>query len=116
MKLDNVNKNTRIIKGAASSIRKKSMFMKSKLSSKIGQSPSQNTSDSGGATEQQIFSPELAPRQKLPRMKNPSVIEPSIGLKQDARTPLHKLLTTDQLEEFQSLLGSKQKWRKFKHK
>ena len=46
-------------------------------------------------------------------MKKPSVIEPSIGLKKDARTPLHKLLTFDQMEEFQSMLGSKTKRRKY---
>lgn len=121
-------------KGAVSSLRKRSMFLppnnaaivspsRSNIKSKVSMlSKKRKTltiaeNSSKSTTEHlQIFDPELAPRQQLPKMKNPSLIEPSVGLKQDLRTPLHKLLTSEQLEEFQSLLGSKQKWRKFNEK
>ncbi len=41
---------------------------------------------------------------------------PLHGIRKDERTPLSKLLTSDQLEEFESLLGSKTSRRKFMDK
>ena len=63
-------------------------------------------------TDGPIFSEDQhAPKQTLPKMQPSIVVEgggpPLRGLKQDLRTPLHKLLTSEMMEEFQSLLGSK---------
>ena len=38
---------------------------------------------------------------------------PLVGIRNDTRTPLHKLLTADQLQEFQRLLGSKTSKRRY---
>ena len=38
---------------------------------------------------------------------------PLVGIRNDLRTPLHKLLTADQLQEFQRLLGSKTSKRRY---
>ena len=68
-----------------------------------------------GETEA-VFPDSQAPKQELPKMQNLNLInggeQPLFGKKQDLRTPLDKLLTSAQMEQFQSLIGSKTYHRK----
>jgi len=67
-----------------------------------------------------VFSKSVAPRKQLPKMKCPTLIQgdgaPLHLIKQDTRTPLHKLLTSAQLEEFMVMIGSQTTRCKFKNK
>ena len=76
------------------------MFPATKRSSNVFKSNQKSNQSSGSNRSidptEAIFSQQREkPRQELPKMKKPSLIEPSVGLKKDARTPLHKLLTFD---------------------